>query len=322
MFRWRGVLVAAAVAASAVVSVAGPAAADSGRATDRVQPSTLQDLDTAMRGEAYAYTRYRAFAAQARVERHPLVGLLFDRTARTELFDHFATEARFAGLVRGDADNLRDAIAGERYESSILYPAFAAQARSQGDTAAADRFDELASDEASHLANFEAALAVVLNPGSGTIPPGPSVTPVPIQAGPPRSSGATLANEVTTAQGESFAFAKYTVYGYAALRHGNLALARLFFRTARVEREEHFAEMATLAGLVRDTRTNLRTAIAGENYEGTVMYPRFAARAAAVGDLAVARAFTEIARDERHHAQAFRRALFLLGVVGRGGRSS
>ena len=45
----------------------------------------------------------------------PAVAELFSGTAQVELQEHFAAEAVLAGLVAGNAANLRDAIAGEKY---------------------------------------------------------------------------------------------------------------------------------------------------------------------------------------------------------------
>jgi rubrerythrin len=60
--------------------------------------------------------------------------------------------------VGKDEDNLREAIAGERYEVETMYPSFAQQARLAGEAAAAERFTEIRDDESDHLAAFQRAL--------------------------------------------------------------------------------------------------------------------------------------------------------------------
>ena len=50
--------------------------------------------------------------------------------------------------------------------------------------------------------------------------------------------------------GEAFAFVKYMLFSEAAKKNGHAKLARLFEKTANVERFEHFAEEAELLGLV------------------------------------------------------------------------
>ena len=141
------------------------------------------------------------------------------------------------------------------------------------------------------------------------VPAGPNVTPFPITAGQPQSTGVTLENLFATLHGESFANAKYMAYGLHARDTGNGRLARLWQRTANVELMEHFAEAAMLAGLVGDTATNLRDAIKGEIDEATNVYIGYAQQAAAAGDHAAARLFAELAGDEAGHAFGFVQAL-------------
>ncbi len=131
-----------------------------GRASaPKLHPQTVKNLDTAMHGEAFAFVKYELFAQHARQSGHPEVGQLFDQAARTERFEHFAEEAKLARLVGSDADNLRDAIHGESYETATMYPEFARRAAAVGDTAAADRFREIGRDEAKHRDAFGAALS-------------------------------------------------------------------------------------------------------------------------------------------------------------------
>ena len=119
---------------------------------------TRDHLLQALHGEAFAFAHYMLYAEAARRNgRHELADL-FERIAHTERFEHFAEEAELVGLVGKDEDNLREAIAGERYEVETMYPSFAQQAQLAGDTAAADRFVEIRGDESDHLAAFERAL--------------------------------------------------------------------------------------------------------------------------------------------------------------------
>ena len=142
------------------------------------------------------------------------------------------------------------------------------------------------------------------------MPVGATVAPVAIAAGPARSSGATLANLRTAMQGEAFAYAKYMRYADQARRDGNPAVAQLFTKTADVELNEHFATLATLAGLVAtDTNANLKDAITGEQHEADVMYPDYARQADQAGNPQAANLFREIAGDEKTHQQAFEKAL-------------
>ena len=121
--------------------------------------TTINNLSTAMHGEAFAYAKYMLYAERARQSGNTELAQLFENTAREERFEHFAEEAELAGLVANDADNLRDAIEGESYEVETMYRDFAEQALAAGDKAAADRFAEIGRDEMKHRDAFKAALA-------------------------------------------------------------------------------------------------------------------------------------------------------------------
>ena len=62
--------------------------------------------------------------------------------------EHFAGEAVLAGLVGTNAANLRDAIKGETYEHTTMYPGFAKQATKDKCPAAAKLFTEIAATRA------------------------------------------------------------------------------------------------------------------------------------------------------------------------------
>ena len=265
-----------------------------------------------MDGEAFAHAKYLAYATQAQQAGRTLAARDFTDAAQTEHMDHFAREADLIELgIIGIAGNLGEAMNGETDEANTMYPDFAKQATADNDPAAASAFSEIAADEATHLKDFQTALNAVANPGSGApVPAGATPTPVAITAGPPRSSGTTLANLRTAMQGEAFAYAKYMRYADQAQREGNPAVAQLFTNTANVELNEHFAMLATLAGLVAtDTNANLQDAINGEQHEADVMYPDYARQADQAGNPQAANLFREIAGDENAHQRTFQKAL-------------
>jgi rubrerythrin len=126
-----------------------------------ISARTQENLSIAMHGEAFAYDKYLLYAEHARQHAHPELARLFEETAKVERLQHFAEEAALAGLVGSDADNLRDAIKGESYEVDTMYREFAVQAKTRGDPAAANRFEEVRSDEMGHRDAFKTALAKV-----------------------------------------------------------------------------------------------------------------------------------------------------------------
>ena len=131
---------------------------------------TKTNLLTALHGEAFAYAKYMLFAEHARQQGQTELARLFTETAHTELFEHFAEEAKLAALIGSDIENLRDAIDGESYEVATMYRQFADQARAAGDVAAAERFAEVLHDEMGHRDAFKAALNL-LEAGTGTAKP-------------------------------------------------------------------------------------------------------------------------------------------------------
>jgi rubrerythrin len=125
----------------------------------KLHPKTMQNLSTAMHGEAFAFAKYTLFAERARKAGNAELADLFESAAKTERFEHFAEEAELYGLVGSDADNLSDAIKGESYEVETMYAEFSKQAAEAGDKAAAGRFAEIRQDEMKHRDSFKAALA-------------------------------------------------------------------------------------------------------------------------------------------------------------------
>ncbi|MCG2806589.1 ferritin family protein [Propionicimonas sp.] len=310
MLNWK--LAGAALGVIAVIAappVSASAASGSAKsdAAD-VAASTKANALTAMDGEAFAYAKYNAFAGQAARTDKATVAKLFTRTAKVELYEHFADEAEIAGTVGSDQANLADAIAGETYEATTMYPGFAAQATADGCTVAADLFTEIAADEAVHAAAYTTALES-LSDASVAVPAPQVVDVVTIIASSPACSGQTQTNLLAAMHGEAFAQAKYNLYADHAAATGHPAIAKLFRGTAKVELLEHFAAEAVLAGLVGTNTANLNAAITGETYEATTMYPEFAAEAAAAGDSAAARVFAKAGRQEAAHAKAFTAAL-------------
>jgi rubrerythrin len=123
-----------------------------------VNASTKKDLAAAMHGEAYAYLSYLAYADQARANNNVELAKLFEKTANSERFVHFAGHGAFAQVVGSDVANLKTAIAGENYENTIMYPEMAKRARESGDEKAAAWFATVGSDEARHRDAFQAEL--------------------------------------------------------------------------------------------------------------------------------------------------------------------
>jgi rubrerythrin len=117
-----------------------------------------RNLMEAMRGEAFAFAKYKLFARQARNNGDCELADLFDKTADQEYLGHFMEQAELLQLVGSDEQDVTNAIAGESFEVDNLYKQFAEEAREDGDEQVAHRFEEIRRDEAFHQLAFHEAL--------------------------------------------------------------------------------------------------------------------------------------------------------------------
>jgi len=117
--------------------------------------------------------------------------------------------------------------------------------------------------------------------------------------------------------GESQANRRYLYFARQADIEGHPDVAGVFRDTAEGETGHAFGHMEFLAevgdpatGLpVGDTATNLKSAIAGETYEYTEMYPGYAKSAREEGFEEIAEWFETLARAEKSHAGRFQKAV-------------
>jgi rubrerythrin len=119
--------------------------------------------------------------------------------------------------------------------------------------------------------------------------------------------------------GESMANRRYLYFARVAKKEGHDQVADLFEDTAAGETGHAFGHMDQLvdgqAGdpatgeTVGTTEQNLASAVAGETYEFTAMYPGFAKTARDEGFDEIADWFSTLARAEKTHAGRFQKAL-------------
>jgi len=137
----------------------------------------------------------------------------------------------------------------------------------------------------------------------------------------------TEKNLLTAFAGESQARNRYTFFAEAARKEGYEQIAAIFEETAWNERAHAQREFEFLkggdveiqaaypAGVVGNTKTNLKEAAAGEHYECTQMYPDFEKVAREEGFTEIAVVFKEIGEVEERHEK---RHLALLKNVSEG----
>ena len=121
--------------------------------------------------------------------------------------------------------------------------------------------------------------------------------------------------------GESQARNRYTYFASAAKKEGYEQIANIFTETAENEKEhakvffKHLeggdVEITAVypAGIIKDTKTNLEAAAAGENLEWTALYQDFAKTAKDEGFSDVARSFEQVAKVEKFHETRYRKLI-------------
>jgi rubrerythrin len=108
--------------------------------------------------------------------------------------------------------------------------------------------------------------------------------------------------------GESQANRKYTAFAAQAEKEGLTQAARLFRAAAEAE-AIHAANHLRALKAVKDTKENLREAIAGETHEFKEMYPEMIATASAEGDKNAERALSYANAVEEYHAKLYHEML-------------
>lgn len=127
----------------------------------------------------------------------------------------------------------------------------------------------------------------------------------------------TEKNLLTAFAGESQARNRYTFFASQAKKEGYEQVSGIFLETADNEKEHakrlfKFLEggdveitAAYPAGIIIETKDNLKAAAAGENYEHTTMYPGFAKIADEEGFPETAEAMRAIAVAEKQHEKRY-----------------
>jgi len=131
----------------------------------------------------------------------------------------------------------------------------------------------------------------------------------------------TEKNLLAAFAGESQARNRYTYFASAARKEGFEQIANIFTETADNEKEhakvffKHLEGGDTQivasypAGMIKDTKSNLEAAAAGEKLEWTTLYVDFGKIARDEGFPDIARSFDQIARVEQFHESRYRKLI-------------
>lgn len=141
----------------------------------------------------------------------------------------------------------------------------------------------------------------------------------------------TLRNLAKAFIGESQARNRYTLYAKQAKKEGYVQMSEVFKETADHERQhakwimrminkikdekdnpqelEEFDVDSDCITTLGETAENLQSAIEGEHYENSEMYPEFAKTAEKEGYPEIAARLRAIAEAEEHHEERYRKML-------------
>jgi len=120
----------------------------------------------------------------------------------------------------------------------------------------------------------------------------------------------TEQNLMAAFAGESQAHTKYQYYASKAEKEGFMQIGAFFRETALNEKEHAKIWFKFLHGnSVPDTKTNLKDAADGENYEWTDMYAGFAKTAKEEGFADIAVLFEYVGKIEKEHEERYRKLL-------------
>jgi rubrerythrin len=121
---------------------------------------TEENLKAAFAGESQARNKYTFFAQVARNEGYHYIAKILEETAANEM-RHAKDEFKLLEGIGSTADNLKEAIGGENYETTSMYPTFAEEADKEGNRAAAVLFRQIAKIEAHHRDRYRKLLEMV-----------------------------------------------------------------------------------------------------------------------------------------------------------------
>ena len=119
--------------------------------------NTQENLGAAFAGESQANRRYLFFAEKADKDGHPQIARLFRAVAEAETV-HARNHLSTTGSIKSTEENLKEAMGGEHYEFTSMYPEFIEKAKSEGMKKAEVTFDYANKVEKVHHTLYEKAL--------------------------------------------------------------------------------------------------------------------------------------------------------------------
>ncbi|MDR2441909.1 MAG: rubrerythrin family protein [Deltaproteobacteria bacterium] len=124
-------------------------------ATDK---KVIEDLKAAFAGESQANRKYLAFAAKAETEKMPYAAKIFRAAAEAETI-HAHSHLKLLNGILSTAENLQEAIGGETFEFTKMYPEMIEDAKKAGDKGSERGFSLANEAEKVHAELFKKAAA-------------------------------------------------------------------------------------------------------------------------------------------------------------------
>lgn len=136
---------------------------------------TLENLQAAFNGESNAHAKYLAYSKKAAGEGYLKVAALFRAAAAAEEihFNNHAKVIKSMGAIpiaeiklpgiKSTKENLADAIKGETYEQTVMYPGFLVQAEKDQNDDAIQTFTYAETAEGEHAKLYKKALSNLNN---------------------------------------------------------------------------------------------------------------------------------------------------------------
>ncbi|UQZ89829.1 rubrerythrin [Deltaproteobacteria bacterium Smac51] len=119
---------------------------------------TLENLKEAFAGESQANRKYLAFAHKAEQEKMPYAARIFRAAADAETIHAHAHLRAMKGIGTTE-ENLKEAISGEVFEFTEMYPGMIKDAAAEGEKSAERSMDLANKAEQVHAEMFKKALA-------------------------------------------------------------------------------------------------------------------------------------------------------------------
>ena len=120
---------------------------------------TEKNLMEAFAGESMARNKYTYFASKAKKDGYVQISKIFEETAANEQ-EHAKIWFKYLhdGAVPGTEDNLKAAADGENFEWTDMYAHMAKEAREEGFTEIAEKFEMVAAIERDHEERYRKLL--------------------------------------------------------------------------------------------------------------------------------------------------------------------